>query len=190
MEKEEYGDEIRNSLQVVTPLDLVLQPNFTVDEAKCAMDLLIGQYKLDPKIKTQFTDGTFGKSLQDSVFEIILSRGLRKKYHSLSAKLDYLFFLTKSFSLKKLMKPLAAAENDIVTKAIASEERQEWEQWHPQKCSCKRCKSHNNMLAGKPFDEDDIHDYDHPHVWAEYNAFQQKTVFFDRHTAFIMQSLV
>ena len=114
---------------------------------------------------------------------------MRKRYYSLSAKLDHLFSLTKSFSLDKLMELLPSTESDIVARAIAWEERKEWEQWHPRECACSRCEEHGNMLAGRTYDETDIHDYEHPQVWAEYAAFSQKTIFFDRHTAFLMQAL-
>ena len=118
-------------MQVVTPLDLIMQPNFAFDDSICIMDIIIGKHGYDPKQKTQLVDGTLGRSFQDFIFDIILSKGLRKRYYSLSAKLDYLFSLTKNFSLKKFMEPMSSTENDIVARAIAWEERKEWEQWHP-----------------------------------------------------------
>ena len=58
MEGEEYGDEIRSSMKVVTPLDLVMLPNFSVGDAQSVMDLLVGKHGYNPMQKTRFVDGT------------------------------------------------------------------------------------------------------------------------------------
>jgi len=146
----------------VTPLDLILQPNFSVNDAKSVIDLLVADYAYDPRVKAQYADGTEAKSLQESVFSIIFSRGLQKSYQCVSAKLKYLFSMTNLFSLDKLMQDLPDAEDDIVQKAIAWEDQKEYEQWHPMTCVCSTCQNHSNMLGNAPFNEDDIHDYDHP----------------------------
>ena len=169
--KEDTGDFGEESEAPETPLDLVMQSHYSVENAKLVMDLLIGKYGYDPREKVQMPDGSYGRPFEECVFSIILCKDMDKDYFHISSKLDRLFELTSSFSLESIMGPFEHLERKIVAKAIVWDERKEQEQWHPSECACKRCESHSNMLAGKSYDKSDIHGYDHPNVWSKYENF-------------------
>ena len=63
MQDEEFGDEIKVNMKVVTPIDLVLLPAYNVNYAKSVITVLVRVHNYNPKQKTELSSGVGSCSL-------------------------------------------------------------------------------------------------------------------------------